>query len=41
MVKNPPVNAEDMGSMPGVGRFHMLWGNKNCVSQLLKPACVP
>ena len=25
--KNPPVNAEDMGSIPGPGRFHMSWNN--------------
>ena len=25
--KNPPANAEDMGSIPGPGRFHMLWSN--------------
>ena len=23
MVKNPPANAGDMGSIPGPGRFHM------------------
>ena len=27
MVKNPPANAEDTGSIPGPGRFHMLWDN--------------
>ena len=35
VVKNPPVNAENMGSIPGPGRFHMLRGNKGCGSQLL------
>ena len=25
--KNPPANAGDMGSIPGPGRFHMLWSN--------------
>ena len=25
--KNPPANAEDMGSSPGPGRFHMLQSN--------------
>ena len=27
LIKNPPVNAGDMGSIPGMGRFHMLQGN--------------
>ena len=27
VVKNPPSNAGDMGSIPGPGRFHMPWGN--------------
>ena len=27
MVKNPPANAGDMGSIPGLGRSHMLWSN--------------
>ena len=26
-VKNLPVNAGDMGSIPGPERFHMPWGN--------------
>ena len=25
--KNPPANAGDTGSIPGLGRFHMLWSN--------------
>ena len=25
--KNLPVNAGDMGSISGLGRFHMLWSN--------------
>ena len=25
-VKNPPANAEDMGSIPGPGRFHTFRG---------------
>ena len=37
MVKNPPANPEDTGSIPGPGRFHMLWGNNAYVPQLLKP----
>ena len=27
VIKKPPVNAGDMGSIPGPGRFHMPWGN--------------
>ena len=27
VVKYPPANAEDTGSIPGLGRSHMLWGN--------------
>ena len=27
VIKNLPANAGDMGSLPGLGRFHMLWGN--------------
>ena len=26
-VKNPPANTGDTGSIPGPGRFHMLWGS--------------
>ena len=26
-IKNPPVNAGDMSSIPGLGIFHKLWGN--------------
>ena len=36
MVKNPPVNAGDMGLIPGWGRFHMLWGNSAHAWELLK-----
>ena len=25
--KNPPANAGDKGLSPGLGRFHMPWGN--------------
>ena len=31
VVKNLPANAGDMGSMPGLGRFHMMWGNYTCM----------
>ena len=27
VVKNPPVNVGDMGSIPDLGRSHMPWGN--------------
>ena len=27
VVKNLPVNAEDKGWIPGLGRFHVQWGN--------------
>ena len=27
VVKNPPANAGAVGSIPGPGRFHMLWSN--------------
>ena len=37
VVENPPANAGDMGSIPGLGRSHMLWGNKAGVPQQLKP----
>ena len=26
VVKNPPAEAGGMDSVPGLGRFHMLWG---------------
>ena len=40
-VKNPPANAGDVGSIPGPGKFHMLWGNwaHEPVPQLLEPLC--
>ena len=34
VVKNPPTNAGDMGSIPGLGRSHMLWSNL-----ATKPVC--
>ena len=36
-VKNPPANAGDTGSSPGLGRSHMRQSNKARVPQLLKP----
>ena len=35
VVKNPPANAEDMGSSPGPGRSHMPRSNEARVPQLL------
>ena len=33
-------NAGDMGSVPGPGRFHVLWSNKARAPQLLKSSCL-
>ena len=27
VVNNPPTSGEDVGSISGLGRFHMLWGD--------------
>jgi len=27
VVKNPPAHAGDVGWIPGLGRFYVLWGN--------------
>ena len=35
VVKNPPANAGDTGSIPDPGRSHMLWGNQAGVQQPL------
>ena len=35
VVKNQPASVKDMSSIPGPGRFHMLWGNQACASQLV------
>ena len=35
VVKNPPANAGDAGSIPGPGRSHMPQSNKACAPQLL------
>ena len=35
VVKNPPANAGDTGSIPGPGRSHMPWSNWAHVPQLL------
>ena len=39
MVKNLPATGEDTGSIPGLGRFHMPWGNEACGPQLPSPLC--
>ena len=36
VVKNPPANAEDTGSIPGLGRFHMPRGTQAHAPQLLR-----
>ena len=35
MVKNAPSNAGDLGSIPSLGRSHMLQSNQACAPQLL------
>ena len=35
VVKNPPANAGDTGSIPGPGRSHMPWSNSAHAPQLL------
>ena len=35
VVENPPANAGDTGSSPGLGRSHMPWSNWACEPQLL------
>ena len=52
VVKNPPANAGDTGSSPGLGRSHMPRSNeahvpqllslhsRACEPQLLKPTCL-
>ena len=37
VVKDPPTNAGDTGSIPGPGKFHMPWGNSAHTPQPLKP----
>ena len=37
VVKNPPANAGDTGSVPGPGRSHMPQSNKARAPQLLSP----
>ena len=37
VVKNLPANARDTGSIPGSGRFFMLWNKEVHELQLLSP----
>ena len=37
LVETPPANAEDMGSIPGLGRFHIQRSSWARASQLLSP----
>ena len=37
VVKNPPANVGDMGSIPGLGRSHVTRSNKAHAPQLLSP----
>lgn len=37
MVKNPHCNTRDIGSIPGLERFHMLPSKEERVPQLLSP----
>ena len=37
VVKNPPANAGDTGSIPDPGRSHMQWSNSAWQPQLLRP----
>ena len=40
MVKNPPANAGEMGSVPGLGGFHVL-GHLSPSATTAKPEHVP
>ena len=37
MVKNPPANAGDVGSIPGPGRSHMLWRTRPKSTAVAEP----
>ena len=41
VVKNMPASAGDVGSIPGLGRFHTLWGNWACGPQILSLRAAP
>ena len=38
MIKNPPANAGDKGSIPELASSHILWVNLACVPELLSLA---
>ena len=38
VVENPSCNAGDMGSIPGLGRSHVLRDNRTQAPQLLRPS---
>ena len=38
VVKNPPANAGDTGSSPGLGRSHMPWSNLSPWATTTEPA---
>ena len=38
---SPPASAEDIGLIPGPGKFHMPRSNQTHESQLLSPSAVP
>ena len=35
--QNPPASTGDVGSTPGLGRFHVLWATEAREPQLLEP----
>ena len=40
VVKNPPASARDVGSIPGPGRVHVLWGQLSLCAGTTE-ACTP
>ena len=38
--QNPPASTGDVGSTPGLGRFHVLWATEAREPQLLEPAAL-
>ena len=39
MAKNPLANAGDTGLIPGLGRFHILWGQLSLSTTTTEPTC--
>lgn len=37
VVRNPPANPRNMGSISSLGRFHMMWDKEACEEQLSIP----